>query len=135
MIGERSGLVSDFLFGSLTFSSMADSVVVFGKIRSSSFRSFKWFAPNPFSFSLVVPQAKRSHSIPDEQQAIRQARIKLYSHNAHLMVASVILQLAVSNDKDGYAAFALAKFQTAALALLHTFLDEMVAPGFSPCLF
>jgi len=72
-----------------------------------------------------LPRVKLG-GLDDSQSQIRQARIKIYYHYASLLVASIALQNALDHD-PAYTPFALAKYQTAALALLNTFRDDVVA--------
>jgi len=62
----------------------------------------------------------------DEQSQIRQARVKLYYNYASLLLASIDLQNALDN-RPTFAPFALAKYQTSALALLDTFRVDLAA--------
>ncbi|KAL8277952.1 hypothetical protein RQP46_009584 [Phenoliferia psychrophenolica] len=68
--------------------------------------------------------------LSEEQKAIQRARYNLYFGYAQLILASVGLQHSLEVDST-YAPFALAKLQTAALAVLHTFRDDWAATGFS----
>ncbi|KAK4696758.1 hypothetical protein P7C70_g8322, partial [Phenoliferia sp. Uapishka_3] len=76
-------------------------------------------------------EAARDGALPEGQKAIQRARYKLYFSYGQLIIASVGLQHSIDNDST-YKPFALAKYQTAALSVLHTFRDDWAAPGFSP---
>ena len=71
----------------------------------------------------------------DIQCQIRQARVRLYFHYATLLAASMSLQHALDTEASDptFKPFALAKYQTAALALLECFQTEMFAPRQSRC--
>lgn len=74
-------------------------------------------------------------AFPDLQSQIRQARVQLYYHYATLLAASMCLQHALDTEEADptFKPFALAKYQTASLALLQCFQDEMFAPRRSKC--
>lgn len=61
----------------------------------------------------------------DDQAQIRKARLKLYFSHAQLVSASIYLQHALDIERidPTMKPFALAKYQTASIALLRTFLE------------
>lgn len=70
--------------------------------------------------------------LAEVQKAIQRARYHLFFGYAQLILASVGLQHSLDLDSS-YAPFALAKYQTAALGMLHAFRDHWAAQGFHKC--
>ncbi|KAM0747452.1 hypothetical protein T439DRAFT_328698 [Meredithblackwellia eburnea MCA 4105] len=72
----------------------------------------------------------RDAELSETAKALQRARFKLYFGYAQLVIASVGLQHILESDSSE-AAFALAKYQAAALSILHVFRDEWGPPEFS----
>ncbi|KAL8286867.1 hypothetical protein RQP46_003873 [Phenoliferia psychrophenolica] len=93
-------------------------------------RAFEESPEDSLEDSRVFTQTEFLGLLEQSQKAIQRARGALFSGYAQLILASVFLQHSLDVDPS-YTLFALGKYQTAALQVLHSFRDDFAAPGFS----